>query len=150
MTKRAFLIAILLLAAGCAKSESKDAFRNAVMEHLASRPGLDVSKMDVDVEKVTVNGDRATVDVTFRVKGGTANQGMNMSYEMVRTDGAWKVQGTAAGHGAGASPRGDSAPPMSGGEKAGSSGGFHPDTRGGAGGLPPGHPPMNPPATSKQ
>jgi len=157
------LILILLLLAGglllvgCSRQlNSDDAVRKAILDHLSSRPGLDMSKMDMDISKVTVNGDKASVDVTFKVKGGAANQTMGMTYDLVRSGDVWKVQGTPTGHGAegsaGASPHGAGSPPMGGdggGEKAGSSGSFHPQV-GGSSALPPGHPPMNPPATSKQ
>jgi hypothetical protein len=83
---------------------------------------------------------------------------MGMTYQLVRGDGGWKVQGTPTGHGAeggpggGASPHGAGGPPMGGdggSEKAGSGGSFHPQAGGGAGALSPGHPPANPP-TGKQ
>ncbi len=164
MYRRAFTVALtLLLFVACSsKANSDDAIRKAILDHLSSRPGLDMSKMDVDVSKVTVNGDKASVDVVFKVKGGAANQTMGMTYDMVRSHGAWKVQGTPTGHGAdggagaaGASPHGAGGPPTTampgdaGGEKAGSSESFHPQV-GGTGALPPGHPPMNPAPTGKQ
>jgi hypothetical protein len=162
--KTSALILALVLSVGCSnKAASDDAVSKAILQHLSTRPGLDMSKMDVEVSKVNVNGDKATVDVTFKVKGGAANQTMGMTYDLVRADGAWKVQGTPTGHGAdaaatGASPHGAGGPPMGGdgGEKAGASSGFHPEVGGGAGGgtrgggqMPPGHPPVNPP-TGKQ
>ena len=158
--KASALILSLLLLAGCSsKANSDDAVRKALIAHLSTRPGLDMSKMDLEVNKVTIDGDKASADVTFKVKGGASNQTMGMTYQLVRADGAWKVQGTPVGHGAeggaggaGASPHGGGAPPMGGdggGEKAGSSSGFHPQVGGGAGGMPPGHPAVNPP-TGKQ
>jgi hypothetical protein len=154
------LILTLLLFVGCSgKANSDDAVRKAILDHLSSRPGLDMSKMDVDISKVTSNGDKASVDVIFKAKGGAANQTMGMTYDLVRSGDAWKVQGMPTGHGtegggAGASPHGAGGPPMAqvpgdGSEKAGSSESFHPQV-GGSSALPPGHPPMNPPATSKQ
>src|ERR1035441_2996797 len=128
--KTSALILTLLLLMGCSsKANSNDAVRKALLDHLSTRPGLDMSKMDMDISKVAIDGDKAAVDVTFKVKGGAANQTMGMTYNMVRTDGVWKVQGTPMGHGAeggagGASPHGAGGPPMapmggdSGGEKA--------------------------------
>jgi hypothetical protein len=144
------LIMTLLLFAGCSsKANTDDAVRKALLDHLSTRPGLDMSKMDLEINKVTMDGDKASADVTFKVKGGAANQSMGMTYNLVRSDGAWKVQGTPTGHGAeggagaaGASPHGAGGPPMGGGggEKAGSSDSFHPQVGGGSGALPPGHP----------
>jgi hypothetical protein len=154
--KTSALILTLLLLAGCSQANSDEAVRKALNDHLATMPGLDMSKMDLEINKVAMDGDKASTDVTFKVKGGASNQSMSMTYQLVRADGAWKVQGTPKGHapegGAGAaSPHGGGAPPMGGdgSEKAGSSGGFHPDVSGGGGGMPPGHPAVNPP-TGKQ
>jgi hypothetical protein len=153
MQKTSALLLTLLLFAGCNTANSDEAVRKALTDHLATMPGLDMSKMDLEINKVAMDGDKASADVTFKVKGGDAKQSMSMTYQLVRADGAWKVQGTPKGHapegGAGASPHGGGGPPMGGdgGDKAGSSGGFHPDVSGGA--MPPGHPAVNPP-TGKQ
>src|SRR5207247_7263400 len=95
--KRAFLLAFLALAAACAnKQDPNAAVRKAIMDHLSSRPGLDFSKMDVEVTKVSVNGDRAEADVSFKVKGGGGPGGsMDMHYSLTRAGDAWKVDTSA-------------------------------------------------------
>ena len=138
MIRRTYaLILVTLLAAGCAsKTASNEVVRKAIMDYLAGRPGLDVSKMDVNLTKVTINGDRAEVDVSFTARGAPSNQGMAMHYTLTKSGDTWKVQAPAGGH-AGAdqppNPHGG-APPMAGGDggsgKAGSGGAFHPNTSG--------------------
>jgi len=110
------------------------------MDYLATRPGLDVAKMDVSVTNVTINNDHAEADVKFQVKGGGPAASMAIHYSLVREGEAWKVQASPGGHpgsgggatpGTGASPHGDGgAPPTAGAgeDKAGSGPGFHPDT----------------------
>src|SRR5258708_6635184 len=112
------LILTALLAVGCtSKANSNDAIQKTIMDYLASRPGLDVSKMDVTINKAAVNGDRAEVDVTFSPKGAPTSQGMAMHYTLTRSGDAWRVQAPSGGHtGAdqSANPHGNT-PPMASG-----------------------------------
>ena len=129
-----------LLAVGCSsKAESNDAIQKAILAYLATRPGLDVSKMDVSITKVTRSGEVAEVDVLFTAKGAPSGQGMAMHYSLTKAGDSWSVKAPSGGHaGAGMEqaqpPAGNphagvpGAPPItSGGEKAGSGGSFRPD-----------------------
>ena len=120
---------LAMFAAGCAKTEQadpKEAVRKALLQYLAARQNLSMDKMDIDVSKVTVTGNTADAEVSFKVKG--TSQGMSMHYTLHRTGEAWTVDkgsSTAPNH---PSPgTGATSPPPSGGA---------------VGELPSGHPPV--------
>ena len=121
------LAAVALGLSGCNKApETKEAVRQAVIEHVATKVSL--GSMDVEVTAVTFRGDEATAAVDFRPKGGGAGSGMQMNYTLEKKSGKWVVKGKPADskgapHGAGG------AMPPQGGAMGGSD-------------LPPGHPPM--------
>ena len=106
----------------------------AVRKHLARRSDLDMSKMDLSIQNVTVQGETAEATVGFQVKDAP-EAAMSMKYHLVKEAGEWVVQPNAgAGHGA-APPQpvpGQGLPPG------------HPPAGGPqpAQPLPPGHPPV--------
>lgn len=119
------IAACVLLLGGCAGDlQTKDAVRQAVIDHLSARKGLDLdlSAMVVDVTSVMFRADEAEATVAFRPRGGSASGGdMQMRYTLARNGSRWVVKSKAGGeHGAASPP-----PAASGGE------------------LPPGHPPMS-------
>ncbi len=118
----ALAVAALFLA-GCAKkNDTPEAIRQGVIRDLASK--FDIAKMDVIVDSVSFRDKEADATVTFAVKGGSADQGMKMSYVMERRDdNLWYIKSRA------------SAPTAAG--SAGADGGT------GAPALPPGHPGMD-------
>jgi hypothetical protein len=88
----------------------------AVRKHLSRRSDLDMSKMDLSIQNVSVEGETAEATVGFQVKGAPESA-MSMNYRLVKEAGEWVVQpNEGAGHGA--------APPQP------------------AQPLPPGHPPV--------
>lgn len=106
---------------------SKDAVRQAIVEHLSGRKGLDLDMgaMEVLVDDASFKADEAEATVSFRAKGSQTTA-MTMKYNLVRDGAKWKVKPRAAGdagsgHGAGPLP--------------GAEGGATPA-------LPPNHPPM--------
>jgi hypothetical protein len=119
-----FCLAAVLLLLGCGKNiQSQEAVRQAVIDHLSGRPGLDVASMQVDVTSVVFRDDEADATVSFRPKGSTApGSGMQMNYTLERKGNHWVVKSRSD---AGGSPHGAGAMPGAGG-----------------GGLPPGHPPV--------
>ena len=74
--------------------------------------------MDMDLTSVQINGDKAEVTVTFKVKGANANQGMALRYQMQEKAGKWAVVGIQdSGHGGSttpgtANPHAGGAPPV--------------------------------------
>jgi len=116
------LLALALFACNRAP-ESKEAVREGIVDHLNKNTGLDLKAMDVVVENVNFQGSQATASVSFKPKSSPA-AGMSMNYTLERRGNKWVVQKSAGGgHGATAEPA--------------------PST-GGAGALPPGHPPVAP------
>jgi hypothetical protein len=121
--------------------ESKEAVREGVIEHLNKNTGLDLKSMDVAVDNVTFEGNRATASVSFKPKS-SPDAGMSMNYSLERSGKKWVVQKTVGGHGGGSAmpaPSPEALPPG------------HPPTGQGSGAqskaptdLPPGHPPVAP------
>jgi len=66
-----------------------DAVRQAVEDHVRNDKGINLSAFDMTVESVTVNGDQAQADATFRVKQGGAS--MAMVYSLQRHGTGWLV-----------------------------------------------------------
>ncbi len=122
------VVVLCALAAGCAKTVSdQDAIRASIEKRLNARSDLNMSAMDREVKQVTVNGDHATAQVEFRVKGGDAR--MEIEYQLERQGKEWSVvNGLPVGMGGDHSGMGmpPAGTPDSGGEQ-----------------LPQGHPPTN-------
>jgi hypothetical protein len=121
----AFLCAF---AAGCGKTVSdQDAIRASIEKHLNGRSDLNLSVMDREVKQVSVNGDHASAQVEFRLKGGDAR--MEIEYALERQGKEWTVLSSQP-MGMDNAHSGVGQPPAGG-----------PDSGGGR--LPPGHPPAN-------
>jgi hypothetical protein len=124
----AFTIALVLM--GCNRGlESKEAVRQAILDHLSQRGTLNLSSMQVDVVSVAFRENEADVAVSFRPKGAGGSPGMTMNYTLQRQGNRWTVKGRSDG---GASPHG--------------AGGQMPE------GMPSGHPSIGggqPPETKK-
>ncbi|MBK5294070.1 MAG: hypothetical protein JJE04_20635 [Acidobacteriia bacterium] len=132
------LLALTLLALLCSCSKSldnKDAIRQSVIDHLSSRKGLDLDlkAMDVDVTSINFRANEADAVVNFRPKGAAGAAGMEMKYTLERKGDRWAVKSKAE---AGGNPHAAPSPGGMSGDGAG----------GGAGALPPGHPPMMAPS----
>ena len=94
---------LVLMAASLACNrapENKEAVREGVIEHLNKNTGLDLKSMDVAVDNVTFQGNRATASVSFKPKS-SPDAGMTMNYSLERNGKKWVVQKTAGGHGGG-------------------------------------------------
>jgi hypothetical protein len=110
---------------GCNRGiQSKDAVRQAIIDHLSKR-NLNVSSMDVQVTEVQFNGKEADATVSFTPKG-SKGQGMSIQYHLEQQGNHWAVVGRRD---AGAPHGGTPAPPQ----------GANP--HGGAEGAAPGMPP---------
>lgn len=135
---RQILICLTVLAPwlSCSRDiNTKEAVRQAVIDHLGSRKGLDLdlSSMDVDVSSVSFKAGEAQATVAFRPRGSQAASAMEMKYTLERSGNQWKVKGK------GSAGAGD---PHSGGPaQAAPHGGELPSP---PQSLPPGHPPVAP------
>jgi hypothetical protein len=84
------LAVLCVLAASCSKKVSdQDAIRASIEQHLNGRADLNLSAMDREVKQVSVNGDRASAQVEFRLKGGDAR--MEIEYALERKGKDWTV-----------------------------------------------------------
>lgn len=113
---------LLLTVAACNRApESKEAIREGIVEHISKNSGLDAASMDIVVESVKFEGNRAAAMVSFKPKS-SPDAGMSMNYTLERSGKKWIVQKTAgSGHGATSTPVAPA-----------------------DGALPPGHPPVAP------
>ena len=141
--KFAIIAAVGLTAlAGCANRniDSIDAVKQGVIREISKN--INVAAMDVNVVSVSFRDKQADAVVAFTAKGGTAAQGLTMSYTMERNGDEWRVKSRGAAlqqHAAQAPAAG-----MQGGVQAGDAlGGAMPAGHGGdQPQLPPGHPPL--------
>ncbi|HSW50607.1 MAG TPA: hypothetical protein VLH09_10550 [Bryobacteraceae bacterium] len=117
-------LSVLLALGGCNRGlESREAVRQAVLDHLSQRGNLNLSSMQVDVVSVAFRENEADVAVSFRAKGAESGSGMTMNYTLQRQGNRWTVKGRSdsgsAPHGAagqmpGEMPSGH--PPVGGGQ----------------------------------
>lgn len=123
------LVCLLLLAlASCATkpTQSQDAVRQAIVDHLGKRSDMLASSMNVSVVSVNFRGDEADAVVSVAPKEGGGG-GIQMSYSLTSENGKWSVKKSGAASGA---PH-QAAPPVGGELPSG-----HPPV----GGTPKGHP----------
>lgn len=72
-----------------AAASDEDAIRQAVEDHVRNNKGINMSAMEMTVDSITVNGDQAQANATFRLKqGGTS---MSMTYTLARHANGWLV-----------------------------------------------------------
>jgi hypothetical protein len=122
------LVFLCAAAGGCGdKVNDQDAIRASIERHLNGRGDLNLTAMDREVKQVSVNGNHASAQVEFRLKGSDAK--MEIEYELERRDKEWAVLSSQP-TGMGDVHSGAAQPPTS-----------APDSGGGQ--LPPGHPPAN-------
>ncbi len=113
-------VATLLMLGACNRGmETKEAVRQGVIDHLATRANLNVASMQVEVTSVTFRNNEADATVHFRAKGAQGGPGMTMNYTLEKRGRRWVVKSRSE---AGGVPHGET------GEMPG--------------GLPPGHPPV--------
>ena len=149
----------IIALAGCSNRnvDSLEAVKQGVIGDLSKTKDINMGAMDVNVVSVSFRDKEADAVVSFAPKGGSAAQGLTMSYTMERQGGEWHIksraqsdlqkhaaQAPAAGAAQGGAmmeggqpqlPAGH--PPMGGGDSAGGNG------TGGGTRLPAGHPPLD-------
>lgn len=93
-----------MLLCGCSRAvESKEAVRQAILDHLAKRAGLNVASMQVEIVSVVFRQNEADATVSFRAKGAAGGPAMTMQYTLGKQGNGWVVKGRAE---TGASPHG--------------------------------------------
>jgi hypothetical protein len=118
----------IAIMSGCNKqANDQDAIRASIEKRLNGLEGLNMSAMDHEIKQISVNGDHATAQVEFRVKGGDAH--MYIEYTLERQGKDWAVQNSQP-MGGGSPHSGMGMPPSNVPDSGGSS-------------IPPGHPPTN-------
>ena len=120
-----WVLALALSWAGCQQATNINTqVQEAIGEHLASRPGVDATRMVVEVQTVSVQGDQAEAEVIFRSRDAPDSR-MNYHYVLKKAEGKWKVE-------SGRPSAAQSPHPQPGGSEGAP----------GAGTLPEGHPPV--------
>ena len=90
--RAAWGVALAVWLAGCQGGTSINGqVQEAIAEHLASRPGIDASRLMIEVQSVSVQGDQAEAEVIFRSRD-TPDSRMNYHYELRRAEGQWRVE----------------------------------------------------------
>ncbi len=98
MKKVILIVFFACIAAGCTKNagsaqteaqKPETLIRMAIESHLAHRGTLNLQAFDTNVKQVAIQGDHATAEVEFRVKGGPG--AMQLTYALEKRDGAWSV-----------------------------------------------------------
>lgn len=86
-------VVALFLVSGCKQKPNDDeAIRSAVRQHLTSLGTLNLQAMDTDFTNISIQNDKATADVSFRPKtGAPAGAAMQVSYQLEKKEGNWKV-----------------------------------------------------------
>ena len=103
MVRNAALFLVVLCVAACKSGvQSNDAVRQGVLDYLAQTVKLNLGAMDVKMDSVTFDGNKAKAAVSISLKGNTTPM-MSKQYELEQKDGKWVVvgrSGDASGHGA--------------------------------------------------
>lgn len=151
------LSAALLATVGCHKAPSvNDGIREGIQQHLSSLKTLNLSAMDMNITNVTIDRNTAQAQAEFVPKSGApAGAAMRVSYSLEKRDQQWVVVKTNALGGAIEHPDPSANPhaqPMPGNVHGnGNLPNFRdmiPSTTDPNATLPPGHPPVPPPAES--
>lgn len=142
-------LVVLALFAGCKQKQSDDeAIRDAVRQHLVSLRTLNLQAMDTDFNRISVNNNQASAEVSFRPKGGgPADAAMQVTYQLEKQEGNWRVVKTSTPGGMIEHPDPNTNPH---GQVPGEVHGKLPNFQemlggqgsGGGNALPPGHPPV--------
>ena len=83
----------LAFVSGCKqKPPDEEAVRAAVRQHLSSLGTLNLQAFETDFTNISIQNNQATADVSFRPKtGAPAGAAMQVSYQLEKKEGNWKV-----------------------------------------------------------
>jgi hypothetical protein len=95
--------------------QNTEAVKQGMLDYLANRKDLNIGSMDVTVNSVQFNGNKADANVSFSPKGTPASSGMSMRYQLEQQGSKWVVVGREdSGHAGSVAP--GSGNPHGGGE----------------------------------
>jgi hypothetical protein len=96
-TRRVLSLLVFALLSGCKQKQGDDeAIRAAVRQHLVSLGTLNLQAMDTDFNRISVNNNQASADVSFRPKtGAPAGAAMQVTYQLEKQEGNWRVVKTS-------------------------------------------------------
>jgi hypothetical protein len=143
------LSAALFVSGGCKKQASdNEAIRAGILQHLTGVGTLNMSAMEMDIQSVSIIGNQAHAEVSFRPKtGAPSGAGMQVAYNLEKRDGAWVVLKTQPAGGMIQHPDPNANPHQNPDVPSGSLPNFsdivNPAGAPPQGALPPGHPPIN-------
>jgi len=80
-----------------ASARDADLIHHALEEHVRNDRGINMDALDMSVDSISVDGDEAHANATFRVRQGGA--AMTMAYLLQRHGGAWIVVNSQPGGG---------------------------------------------------
>lgn len=142
-------------AVASADTSPNAAIQTAIQAHLAHNSNLRLDSFDMEVKQVAFDGDHAHVQVEFHAKSGGGT--MQLTYALVKRDGAWSVVESTPGGSNLSHPGLDKTQGTGTGGKVGSDsdvfqvldklhdGAVAPKQK-----LPPGHPPVAPTPKNKE
>jgi hypothetical protein len=139
----------LLVSGGCKKKPSdNDAIRAGILQHLTGVGTLNMSAMEMDIRSVSVSGNQAHAEVSFRPRtGAPQGAGMQVAYNLEKRDGAWVVLKSQSTGGMIQHPDPNANPHQNSDVHSGGLPNFSdivkPQGTPAQGVLPPGHPPVN-------
>ncbi len=88
------------LGMGCSSGpQTVEAVRQGVLDHLATRPDLDLKAIQVEVTGVSFRENEADATVTFRLRGAEAGGAFQIRYLLERKGGRWVVKSRAEASG---------------------------------------------------
>jgi hypothetical protein len=98
-SKLAFILIVAVFSLTGCKHQPTDAeaIRASIIEHLTSLKTLNLSAMDMNVTRVSIQGNHAQAQVESHPKSGApSDAGMQVSYSLDKQDGVWVVNKTLA------------------------------------------------------
>lgn len=106
----------ILWLAGCGHGiQNNDAVRQGVLDFVG-KTGVNLQAMDVKVDSVEYNGDKANAKISYYLKGNPTPV-MNMSYRLEQKDQKWVVVGREGSGGHGTMPAPAAENPHGGGKQ---------------------------------
>src|SRR5262249_10288292 len=89
---RVFGLLVFAAIPGCKHKQTEDeAIRAPIRQHPVSLATLNLQAMNTDFNRITVNNNQASADVSFRPKtGAPAGAAMQVSYQLEKQDGNWR------------------------------------------------------------